>query len=389
MNILNRTELEQLMHKEQQWCVSIYLPTHRTGTAAQQDPIRLKNLIAEAEKHLITRGVGRRDVDNMLEPARKLLRDSTYWQHQSVGLAIFLSPNNLGCYRLPLDFDELVIVSDHFHIKPLLPLFTGDGQFYILALSQNEVRLLMGTRYSVCQVDIGQVVGSLADAISADNHQASNQLHSSGSAGDFTRSSSVTFHGQGGGSDESTKDDDLLRYFRLVSDGLTGFLQEDRVPLVLAGVEYLLPIYKKANTYPYLIDTVIKGNPDLLSTDELQKSAWDILRPRFRAAQEAAAAHYQQLAGQASERVADTIEKILPAAYQGRVETLFIASGVQEWGVFNPVTNEIESLDQIESGDESLLDLAAVQTYLKGGIIYVVDPELVPGGTSAAAVLRY
>jgi hypothetical protein len=388
MDILTRAELEQLMRKEQQGCVSIYLPTHRTGTDAQQDPIRLKNLLSKAEKDLSDRGVGRRDVQEMLEPASVLLQDSDFWQHQSDGLAIFLSSNRVRRYRLPLNFEELVVVSDHFHIKPLLPLFTGDGQFYILALSQNEVRLLLGTRYSVSQIDIGQVGGSLAEAIPSANHQMSLQLHSSGSIGGMSGRSSATFHGQGGGSDESDKNE-LLRYFRLVSDGLTEFLQGDRVPLVLAGVEYLLPIYKEANTYPNLIDTVITGNPDLLSADELHKSAWDILSPRFQVAHEEAIAHYRQLAGQASERVTDTLEKIVLAASDGRIETLFIAAGAQHWGIFNPDTNEINLHDQMESGDEPLLDLAAVQTYLKGGTVYTVEPDKVPGGTSAAAVLRY
>ena len=388
MDVLTRAELEQLMRKEQQWCVSIYMPTHRTGTEAQQDPLRLKNLLGEAEKHLSARGVGTRDVQEMLEPASKLLQDFYFWQHQSDGLAIFLSSNRVRRYRLPLNFEELVVVIDHFHIKPLLPFFTGDGQFYILALSQNDVRLLNGTRYSVSEVDIGQVGGSLAEALPSDDYQAGLQLHTSGSAeGMAGGDGSVTFHGPGGGS-KSAKND-LLRYFHLVDDGLTEFLQGDPVPLVLAGVEYLLPIYKEANTYPNLIDTVIKGNPDLLSADELHKSAWDIIGPLFQAAQEEAFAHYQQLAGQASERVADTLEKIVPAAYHGRVETLFVAAGVQQLGVFNPATNEIELHDPIESGDESLLDLAAVQTYLKGGIVYAVEPEKVPGGTSAAAVLRY
>jgi hypothetical protein len=388
MDILTRAELEQLMRKEQQWCVSIYMPTHRTGTDAQQDPIRLKNLLREAEKQLSAQGIGRREVQNMLDPASMLLQDSNFWQHQSDGLAIFISSNRVRRYRLPLNFEEFVAVMDHFHIKPLLPLFTGDGQFYILALSQNEARLLLGTRYSISEVDIGQVGGSLAEAIPSVNHQMSLQLHSSGSTGGMSGSGSVTFHGQGGGSDESAEHE-LLRYFRLVSDGLTEFLQGDRVPLVLAGVEYLLPIYKKANTYPNLIDKVIKGNPDLLRMDELHKSAWDILGPHFQAAQAEAVAYYQQLAGQASERVAGTLEKIVPAASNGRVETLFIAPGVQQWGVFNPITNEIELHSQQEAGDEPLLDLAAVQTYLKGGIVYAVEPEKVPGGTSAAAVLRY
>jgi hypothetical protein len=388
MDILTRAELEQLMRKEKQGCVSIYLPTHRTGTDAQQDPIRLKNLLGKAEKDLSDRGMGRRDVQKMLEPASILLQDFDFWQHQSDGLAIFLSSNGIRRYRLPLNLEEFVTVMDRFHIKPLLPLFTGDGQFYILALSQNEVRLLLGTRYSVSQIDIGQVGGSLAEAIPSTNHQMSLQLHSSGSTGGMSGAGSATFHGQGGGSDGSDKNE-LLRYFRLVSDGLTEFLQGDRVPLVLAGVEFLLPIYKEANTYPNLIDTVITGNPDLLSADELHKSAWDILSPRFQVAHEEAIAHYRQLAGQASERVTDTLEKIVLAASDGRIETLFIAAGVQQWGIFNPDTNEINLHDQMESGDEPLLDLAAVQTYLKGGTVYTVEPDKVPGGTSAAAVLRY
>jgi hypothetical protein len=388
MDILTRTELELLMRKEQQWCVSIYMPTHRTGVDVQQDPIRLKNLLGEAEKHLSDRGMGRRDVQKMLEPASVLLQDSDFWQHQSDGLAIFLSPNGIRRYRLPLNFEEFVTVMDHFHIKPLLPLFTGDGQFYILALSQNEIRLLLGTRHSVSQIDIGQVGGSLAEAIPSDNHQMNLQLHSSGSTGGMSGAGSAIFHGQGGGSDENDKNE-LLRYFRLVSEGLTEFLHGDRVPLVLAGVEYLLPIYKEANTYPNLMDGVIKGNPDLLGADELHKSAWDIVEPHFQVAQEEAVSYYQQLSGQASERAADTLEKIVPAASDGRIETLFIATGVQLWGVFNPNTNEIEHHAQIESGDESLLDLAAVQTYLKGGTVYAVEPDKVPGGTSAAAVLRY
>jgi hypothetical protein len=316
------------------------------------------------------------------------LQDSYFWQHQSDGLAIFLTTNRVRRYRLPLNFEEFVTVMDRFHIKPLLPLFTGDGQFYILALSQNEVRLLLGTRYSVSQIDIGQVGGRLAEAIPSDNHQKSPQLHSSGSTGGVSGRGPATFHGQGGGSDENAKDE-LLRYFHLVSDALTEFLEEDGVPLVLAGVEYLLPIYKEANTYPNLMDTVITGNPDLLSADKLHKSAWDIVSPHFQTAHEEAVANYRQLVGQTSERVTDTLEKIVPAASDGRIETLFIATGVQHWGVFDPDTNEIKLHSQMEPGDEPLLDLAAVQTYLKGGTVYAVEPDKVPGGTSAAAVLRY
>lgn len=388
MNILKKTDLEQLMLKEQQGSISIYLPTHRTGMDAQQDPIRLKNLLAKAENELSERGMGPREIREMLEPAIVLLQDSDFWQHQSDGLAIFLSTTGIRHYQLPVNFEEFVSVMDRFHIKPLLPLFTGDGQFYILALSQNEVRLLLGTRSSVSQIDIGQVGGGLAEAIPSANHQMSLQLHSSGSAGGMSGSGTSTFHGQGGGSDESNKQE-LLRYFRMVSDGLSEFLQGDQAPLVLAGVDYLLPIFMEANTYPNLIDTFITGNPDLLSDEELHKSAWDMVSPRFQAERKEAVSYFKQLAGQGSEQVTDKLEKIIQAASGGRIETLFLTAGEQYWGSFNPDTNEVSFHDQKAPGDESLLDFAAVQTYLKGGTVYAVEQGKVPGGTSASAVLRY
>jgi hypothetical protein len=388
MDILTKVELEELMQKEQQWCVSIYLPTHRSGVETRQDPIRFKNLLSEAEKNLLTLGISPLDLHNILEPANRLVQDSHFWQNQSDGLAIFLSATSLRSFRLPLNFEELVVVEDNFYIKPLLALFTGDGHFYILALSQNVVRLLSGTRYSVSEVEIGQVGGSLAETLLSDDHQENLQIHSSGSGGGMRGTIAATIHGQGGESDESAKND-LLRYFHIVDDGLTEFLKGDQVPLVLAGVEYLLPIYKEANSYPNLIETVIKGNPDLLRAEELHKSAWEILEPHFQKAKEEALAYYQQLAGQESDRAVNTLEMIIPAANNGRVETLFVTAGNQQYGVFNPSTNEIVLHEQKEPGDESLLDQAAVQTYLKGGIVYILAPDKMPGEKNAVAVLRY
>jgi hypothetical protein len=116
------------------------------GTTTQQDPIRFKNLIRQAEELLVSSGLRGQDARDLLEPVKKL-DNSEFWQYQSDGLAIFISTNVFRYYCLPLNFEELVVVTDRFHFKPLLPLLTGDGKFYILALSQNDVRLLQGTRY--------------------------------------------------------------------------------------------------------------------------------------------------------------------------------------------------------------------------------------------------
>ena len=140
MKTLSRDDLSALVEGPQQMGVSIYMPTHRTGDT-EQDPIRLKNLLREAESQLVAYGISASDAGELLEPAERLLLDSHFWQHQDDGLVIFMSHGIFRCYQLPYSFQELAVVAERFHIKPLLPLFSEDGAFYVLAVSQNQIRL--------------------------------------------------------------------------------------------------------------------------------------------------------------------------------------------------------------------------------------------------------
>ena len=166
-------------------------------------------------------------------------------------------------------------------------------------------------------------------------------------------------------------------------------LRDEQALLVLAGVDYLHPIYKEANTYPYLVDEGIEGNPEELSAEELHERAWAIVQPLFLAAQKEAAAQYRQLAGAGSEQASNDLKEVVPAAYHGRVETLFVAVGLQQWGTFDPETNTVQVHEEAEPGDEDLLDFAAVQALLNSGTVYAVEPEKVPDETPLAAVFRY
>ena len=157
--------------------------------------------------------------------------------------------------------------------------------------------------------------------------------------------------------------------------------------MALAGVEYLFPIYTEANTYPHLLNHGVEGNPETLSLEELHERAWAIVQPHFQEAQQGAAAHYQQLAN--TEQASKDIRAIVPAAHYGRVDTLFVAVGLQSWGAFDPQTNTIDIHREEEPGDEDLLDLAAVQTLLHGGKVYAMEPAEVPDGVPLAAVFRY
>ncbi len=153
MALFSINELKYLVDTPDSICVSIYMPTIKLGAETQQNPIRFKNLIRAAEEQLIKNGLRPQDARDLLQPAQEL-DQYEFWQHQSDGLAIFISQDMFSYYCLPLNFEELVVVTDRFHLKPLLSLLTGDGQFHILALSQNQVRLFQGTRYSVNEIEL-------------------------------------------------------------------------------------------------------------------------------------------------------------------------------------------------------------------------------------------
>ena len=154
MKILSKAELEQLIQVQDQICISIFMPTHRSTAGMEQDQIRFKNLLREAEKRLDELGANGKSLGDRLAGAGQLLQDQSFWRTTADGLAMFISAEKFLHYRLPLKFNELLVSASRFHIKPLLPLFSSDGQFYILALSQNEVRLFECNRFNARQIDL-------------------------------------------------------------------------------------------------------------------------------------------------------------------------------------------------------------------------------------------
>jgi hypothetical protein len=155
--------------------------------------------------------------------------------------------------------------------------------------------------------------------------------------------------------------------------------------LVLAGVDYLLPIYREVNSHPHTIDEGITGNPEGLRPEELHERAWEVVRPRFSEAQQKAAARYSQLAG--TGQTSRDIREIVAAAYYGRIETLFAASGIQVWGDFDPDTGQVDLHEGAEG--EDLLEFAAIQTVLHQGTVYVTNPVNMPADAEAVSVFRY
>lgn len=383
MDILTMQELKTLSETKSDFSISIFLPTHRSGRETEQDPIRFKNLLNDAENRLLDEGVRRPEVVTFLKPARDLLFKSDFWRHTSDGLALFLSADVFKTYRLPGQFDELIVISSQFHLKPLLPFIAKDGHFYILSISQNQIKLFEGTQHTIDEIEFEDSLPNLADAMKFDQFSKELQIHTGTSASQGGESAGI-FHGH------HPKDDDkkrLSQWFQKVDKTLSSLMVNEKSPMVLAGVDYLIPIFMDANSYPYIVKNSIAGNPEELTLKKIHEKAWSIILPIFAKEEEAAAEKYHQL--KTKQLTAYTIDEILFSAHHGQIEILFVALGEQIWGQYDLEKQQLQVHQKHQSGDHDLLNIAAIQTILNGGTVFAVEPGKVPDNSLIAAIFRY
>lgn len=378
---ITTSDLQRLAGTSATHCVSIFLPTHRAGPDQSQDPIRLKNLAATAAKELEQLGLTETQITEFMAPVTGLLADARFWAHVETGLAILVTPDSIDMFRLPNSVDELVVTADRFHVKPLIPAAAGDRTYYLLALSQHSIRLLRGNRTQVSELEVEDMPGSLESALRFDDRERQLQSHGASRVG--RGRVQATFHGHGVVKDTSKSD--LVRFLRMVDDGINSIITDTSSPLVLAGVEYVQAYYRQASRYPRIVGEGIEGNPDRMSNEDLHTRAWPIVEPVVFGDRALAVERFHA----AASSTLSILDEVLPAAANGRVQTLFVPDGLRRWGVFEADQQVVERHGERQPGDCDLFDTAAIETLVHGGSVYVVPASEVPGIGPLGAILRY
>lgn len=389
MDLFSQQQLTELAKLETYPCVSIFMPVYHVESELSQNPIRLKNLIKKAYQQLTGQGIRDTEIEQMLSPLGRLADNSSFWMDQSDGFAAFLTPDDCRAYRIPINFAELVVTGRRFHVKPLFPLMATNNRFYVLALSKNKVRLFQGTHFSISEVEATEIPESIFDALKVEERQRSLQHHVANIVGGRH---DAAFHGHNVSAGEENRQahDEIVRFFRDIDAGVRETLGDETAPLVLAGVERYLPIYRDVNRYPGLVDdAIVAGSPDHLKPKQLHEKAWQIVEPRFLEAQRTSVEKFRQLDGGAQHMASDEICEIVPAAVFARIDTLFVEIGANQWGRYDPDTNAVELSEEQRPGDEDLLDLAAVHTLIHGGTVHAMRAENMPDGGPLAATFRY
>ncbi|WP_372917545.1 hypothetical protein [Salegentibacter sp.] len=382
MSLISEKELQEIAGFNDEVSVSIFIPTQRAGkdVLEEKSKTHLKSLWKEIKNKLEEKEVSRDRIQKIDEPIQELLNDKAFWRHQSDGLAIFAAEGFFKKFTLPLQFDPHYYINNEFYLKPLVPLFSGDGRFYLLSLQVENVELYEASKHSIIPKETDDLIPSqLEDRVGYDYEEKTLQQKS----GTATMGQKA-MHGHAGADRE--RKNEILRYFRAIDQGLNSLLQEEKLPLLVACQDYLFPIYKEANTYKNLYPEAVIGNPKDTDMLGLHQRAWETIEPLFEKQKRDKLKEFQDQNG----KTAVSIHDILPAIHQGKVDTLFLDRNAEIWGTYNEDKMKVDIQEGQRNGNFSLMNWATRNVLNQGGNVFLVDEEQMPEKSSKMnAIYRY
>lgn len=368
VDIPTRSEIASLARTRADSCVSIYLKTTPVTQEVGASRIEFGNLVREAQSQLEEAGFDKRRLAALLEELHDLLDDGEFWKYQANSLAVFATPDRIRTYRLANDLTSMVQVADRFHMKPLFRAVTFPHSAFILALSENAVRLV--EMHADLPPETVKVPNLPKDAASAAGKSTLND-----------RTFSGRIHGSEG---QNVR---FQQYARQVDAALRPILAGRETPLILAATGRLASVFAQVNSYAHLLDGTIADSPDRLTDAELASRARPVLD----------AAYAQDLADtralfdrRADERRTTTdISDAARAATFGAIDTLLVDIDAVVPGFVDDETGAVTFTETDDAAAYGVVDTIAVRAFANGAKILGIRKEDIPEGKELAAILRY
>jgi hypothetical protein len=385
--MLSGHQLMELAQRPGPW-VTICMPLNGGGPLAKQDPIRYRNLVRRAADELEKRSTELERREPLLEKLRTLAERGDLFNAGARGLCVFANDDELTYSFLPIEIEEDARVDARPYLEPLIPIVTDPVHFYIIALSLHDVRLIECNRFVARELPLPDGTPTrVEDAAGWEVGQDSLQYHDikpnqarpAGNAGNRP-----IYHGQGAGTDDWRIDAE--KFVRAIDAALYRTATHKGSPVVLFASEKLEQVMRDVSSLPNLVSPALHGNVEHASVEDLHERALPLVLPRFEERIGAAKERLMNLLGTGN--ATSQIEQVVIAAADGRIDTLFVRQGAHLVGSFDPDTHSVRlGNGRASAGD--LIDRAATDTFLTGGVVYRLSAEEMPVDNEVAAILRY
>ncbi|WP_297535036.1 hypothetical protein [Nitrobacter sp.] len=329
--------------------------------------IEAGNLAKQAYAQLEAGGLDKRRLALLAEQLDDLLDDDEFWRFQAHSLAIFATPDTIQTFRLANRLQSTIEVADRFLLKPLMRAITFPNEAFVLAISENDVRLI--EVFPDLPPQRLQVPGLPKDAASAVKVSSLNNRTSlrrvMGSEGQKVR---------------------LAQYSRMVDAAIRPILAGRDVPLILAANEPVATIFRSINNNPNLVPETLTVTDDRSTESEIAAAARPILDAAYAREIEGVRALFEQRAN--DRRATTDISDAARLATFGGIETLLVNFDEIVHGTVDEDTGAVVFG---EEGPDTygIVDEIMRRALTSGARVIAARKNDIPGAGSLAATLRY
>lgn len=368
VDIPTRSEIVSLNKVRASACVSIYLGTTPLTQQADASRIELGNLARQAREQLEAVGLDKRQLAALMEQLDEVREDDEFWSVQANSLAILATPGTLRTFRLATALKSLVEVSDRFHLKPLLRAITFPQSAFVLALSENAVRLV--EVHADLPARTVKVDGLPKDAASAAGKSTLND-----------RTASTRIQASEG------QNIRFMQYARKVDAALRPFLAGLDTPLILAATGRLVSVFRSVNSYPHLLPDGIEDSPDRITDADLAEAARPVLDKAYAAEIETVKALFETRSAEG--RATTDLSDAARAATFGAIDTLLVDIDTVVHGSVDETTGALRLSDDADATSYGVVDEIAGRALAHGARVMGVRKADLPGEGELAAILRF
>lgn len=371
----------EIIYEKEGPFISLYQPTVRRTPNPKQDIIRFRNLIQRINKSLHQK-YNQDQIEEIMKPFHAIEEDRLFWNNTADGLAILSHKNKTVVYKLNRQVEELAVVSDSFHIKPLLRIFQSADRFHLLGISRRNFVLYEGSRYGFSKIEFDEDTPTTIDEVITDEHKRPHlDIGSRGGSG-----GRAIFHGHGDRQDAIEKDTE--KYFRYVDKLiLDNFSNEEKIPLILIGLREHHGMFRNITNNPFLMDKGIKKDYEALNTDEIKDEAWKVMEPFYLNKTKEIVERFETQRAQFMGT--DDIAQVARATIEGRIDTLLVEADRIQSGKLNQDTGKIISGDLENPEFDDILDDIAEMVFKFKGNVVVLPKERMPSTTGVAAIYKF
>ncbi len=317
--------------------------SHTEDDSKRSLELEIRSLLRKSQK-LLEKEHTQDFIRKFLEPLKRLSQETPLIsKNHSNGWALFRSMNSFILEKVPFNVKKLHVISQSFHIKPMLKLNQFKKESYVLVINNNQADLLKSKN------------GSL-EFVSLFNFDQVNL--------DF---------------DHLTKE---------LDHWVNEFIQDSSKPLILAGNLKLINTFLSASRYPFILSQFIPGKFNLLNYTTRLRRHVNKLLDKFKNKEQKSVLKKIKHA-KLNNKLELNLLKVAKSVINNEIKRLYIAEEVHVWGVIDHQSGalQINPHHQDCQDDDILDDLAEIALKNKAEVV-LLSQKYLPENASIAAIKK-